>query len=164
MYKQLSFSSRLGVGRVMRESVAEVSSDDSVCPRISHPRAAVKAFRATGMHLAEQEEMWVIGLDNSMHVRYTEMVYRGTANMMCASPRDLFRMAIREGCLSVFVAHNHPSGLVMPSAEDKQLAGIFQKAGELVGVDVADCFVLSGEQWLSFKERGFLQPSKMGLM
>ena len=55
-YKQLSFSSQLGLGRMMREAVAETIPDDAICPRVSNPTAAIKAFRKTGMHLAEQEE------------------------------------------------------------------------------------------------------------
>ena len=163
-YKQLSFSSQLGLGRIMREAVIEAIPDDAECPRISHPNAVVGVFRETGMHLAEQEELWVIGLDNSMHVRYTEMVYRGTANMMPSLSRDIFRTAVREGVVKIFVAHNHPSGLVMPSPEDKHQACMIQKAGWLLGIEETDYFILAGQQWISFKEKGYLQPSDMDLI
>jgi len=163
-YKQLSFSSQLGLGRIICESVIEAIPDAPECPRLSSPGAAVRTFQDTGMHLAEQEELWVIGLDNAKHVRYTEMVYRGTGDMMVSSPRDMFRAAVREGCMSIFVAHNHPSGYIMPSPEDKCQAGILQKAGWLLGIEVTDYFILSGQQWISFKEHGYLQPGDMDLI
>lgn len=160
MYKQLSFTSALGMGRVLRDGAAEVVEaipDDSVCPRVANPTAAVEAFQETGMHLGEQEELWVIGLDNARHVRYVEMVYRGTGNMTVINPRDIFRTAVREGCMAIFMAHNHPSGLVMPSPEDREHASTLQQAGQLLGIEVADCFVLSGQSWVSFKQQGYLQ-------
>lgn len=159
-YKQLSFTSQLGLGRIMREAVVE-TIPSPVCPCLSSPSAAVKSFRKTGMHLAEQEELWVIGLDTSMHERYLEMVYRGTGNMTVISPRDIFRSAVRESCTSVFIAHNHPSG-GEASPEDVEMARMLQSAGNMLDIEVTDVFILSGEEWVSFKERGFLQPSGLG--
>lgn len=155
-YKQLSFTSRLGLGASREINTAEVPPDAN-CPRMFTPESVLAWFQATGMQFKEVEQMWVVGIDASMHARFCDMVYQGTTDYSITSPKDVLRAAIRESVVAIFVAHNHPSGRVRPSPSDVDSTKLIQIAGWIVGIDVVDCFILAGEAWFSMKEHGYME-------
>lgn len=53
-------------------------------------------------------------------------------------------------------AHNHPSGHAEPSRADEMLTSTLKSALALVDVRIIDHFVVSGDQLVSFAERGLL--------
>ncbi len=66
---------------------------------------------------------------------------------------DLFRDAVREGCPSIIVVHNHPSGDPTPSADDVAMTRQVREAGSLLGIDVLDHIVLARNGCVSLRER-----------
>lgn len=78
----------------------------------------------------------------------------GTLDASLVSPRELFRQAIRDGCKSVIIAHNHPSGDPTPSPEDRLVTHRLVKAGEIIGIDILDHVVIGDGRFASLKERG----------
>ena len=71
-------------------------------------------------------------------------------------PREVFKPAIKAGAASVILAHNHPSGNVEPSREDKSVTKRLVETGQTVGIVVLDHVILGGLSSYSFKERGLL--------
>ncbi len=59
-------------------------------------------------------------------------------------------------CISVILAHNHPSGVAEPSQADRWLTDQLKAALGLVDVKVLDHFIVAGRDGLSFAERGWL--------
>ena len=53
-------------------------------------------------------------------------------------PREVFWWAIRDNAESVIAAHNHPSGDMEPSAEDREMTARLMQAGNLMGIRVRD--------------------------
>ncbi|MBI4288757.1 MAG: DNA repair protein RadC, partial [Chloroflexi bacterium] len=66
----------------------------------------------------EQEELWVVLLNNRNQVVKTQHVYTGNINTAVVRIADVFKMAIRENSPAFVVAHNHPSGDPTPSPDD----------------------------------------------
>ncbi|MFW5777438.1 MAG: JAB domain-containing protein [Spirochaetota bacterium] len=64
--------------------------------------------------------------------------------------------AIRDNAAAVIVVHNHPSGNVEPSFEDREVARRLKEAGNIFGIPVLDHLVFS---WRGFY--GFLQHDKL---
>jgi DNA repair protein RadC len=57
----------------------------------------------------------------------------------------------------VIICHNHPSGNLEPSSQDKLITAKMKEALELVDVSLMDHLILSPEgKWLSFRERGLI--------
>lgn len=54
------------------------------------------------------------------------------------------------------LVHNHPSGDVMPSAEDMSMTAQIIAAARVVGLHVADHLIVGRERVLSMKEAGLL--------
>ena len=67
---------------------------------------------------------------------------------------EVFMEAVRAGCPSIIVVHNHPSGDPEPSPDDASLTGQLEDAGRLLGVEVIDHIVIGRSGLVSLRERG----------
>ena len=70
--------------------------------------------------------------------------------------REVFQAAVMTVAVSVVVGHNHTSGQVAPSPEDKTVTTRLCQAGELLGIRVLDHLVIGNDQSFSFREQGQL--------
>ena len=80
----------------------------------------------------------------------------GTLTNTLVHPREVYEPAIRCGAAHIILAHNHPSGDPMPSAEDHRLTRVLKEAGNLLGIPVTDHVILGGNEFFSFAEEGVL--------
>jgi len=67
-------------------------------------------------------------------------------------PRETFRAAILSSAAAIILAHNHPSGEVSPSLEDRALTDRMKKAGELLGIPVLDHVIVTEDAYHSIAE------------
>ena len=82
---------------------------------------------------------------------------RGSLQSTIVHPRDVFRTALLANAASVIVAHNHPSGDVQPSPEDRAVTQQLAQAGQLLGIDLADHLIVGTRgTFYSFREFGDL--------
>ncbi|MFP4637800.1 MAG: JAB domain-containing protein [Spirochaetaceae bacterium] len=54
------------------------------------------------------------------------------------------------------MAHNHPSGNVEPSPEDREVTARLQKAGRTLGIAMLDHVIFARTGYYSFLEQGEL--------
>src|ERR671915_1395250 len=66
----------------------------------------------------DKEHYYVMHVNARQQVHLVELVAIGTLNHAEVHPRETFRRAIVEGSYSIIVAHNLPTGDVMPSEAD----------------------------------------------
>ena len=78
----------------------------------------------------KQEELWALYIDNSNHIIAEKKLFQGTLNRSIAHPREIFRWAVIYGCSGIFIAHNHPSGKLTPSASDLELTESLRQAAK----------------------------------
>lgn len=76
----------------------------------------------------------------------------GTLNSSLVHPREVFREAIKRSANKMILLHNHPSGSVEPSKEDKNITLRLIKCGELIGIEVIDHIIIGDGLYFSFKE------------
>ena len=55
------------------------------------------------------------------------------------------------------MAHNHPSGLALPSQEDKQTTMVLKAALDAVGVVLADHIIVADDDFVSMRDDGILE-------
>jgi len=55
------------------------------------------------------------------------------------------------------LAHNHPSGLALPSPEDRQTTLVLKRALEAVGVVLADHIIVADGDFVSMRDDGILE-------
>ena len=128
--------------------------------RLSAPKrnTVFTSSREVGNYLAnkivghKQEEFWVLYIDNGNHIVAEKKISQGTLDRSLVHPRDVFRWAVLFNCASIIVAHNHPSGKMMPSQSDLKLTDDLIKIAGLMKINFLDHFILGKGHYLSMKE------------
>lgn len=108
----------------------------------------------------KQERFICCTLNGAHDVIAVRVVTVGLVNRTVVHPREVFADAIADRAASVLVAHNHPSGRLEPSAEDRDITERLKRAGEVLGIPVLDHLVFSQEGFVSLVEAGSLSPPK----
>jgi DNA repair protein RadC len=104
----------------------------------------------------KKEHFCAVFLDAKNMVIRTATIHIGTQTSSIVAPADVFREALREGAVSVVVAHNHPSGDPTPSAEDIIVTDRLVELGRLLNIPVLDHVVIGERKSVSFRERGLI--------
>ncbi len=95
-------------------------------------------------------------LDSRNHVLAFEELFHGTVNHAAVHPREIVRQAIKHNAAALIVAHNHPSGVAVPSNADIQITKIIKQALELIDVRLLDHVIIGKGEAYSFNEHGIL--------
>jgi DNA repair protein RadC len=104
----------------------------------------------------QKEEFWVLVLNKKNRLLKKCAVSIGTISETIVHPREVFRCAIREGGSGIIIAHNHPSGVILPSEEDISITERVAEAGEIIGIPLIDHIIISNNAFASMKEIGFI--------
>ena len=110
---------------------------------------------------AEQEPMWVLGLNARHRVVQSRCVALGTVDRVDVSSRDVFRELVRGNCACFILVHNHPSADPYPSPQDEALTRKLAQGGGLLGIQILDHVIIAAESYYSFAEHGLL-PATLG--
>ena len=109
-------------------------------------------------HLAMQtREIFCCLLLDAQHrlLRCTDL-FMGTIDGAAVYPREVVAQALRFRAAAVIVAHNHPSGVVVPSDADKRLTARLREALALVDLRLLDHLIIGRGNCYSFAEHGLL--------
>ncbi len=126
-------------------------------PQVRSPADAANLLMPE-MNTLEQEHLRVMLLDTQMRVMAVPTIYIGNLNSSIVRTAEVFREAIRQNASAILVAHNHPSGgALCASREDVAVTRNLIAAGKLLGIEVVDHLIISGNGqccFLSLKESG----------
>ncbi len=123
-------------------------------PVISSPADVDRLLRGRIANL-DRENFVVVLLNTKNEVIESPLVSVGTLSSALVHPREVFKPAIRASAASVILAHNHPSGNIEPSREDREVTRRLVEAAEILGIEVLD-HVIVGDGFYSMKEHGKL--------
>lgn len=104
----------------------------------------------------EQENFVVLLLDTKNKIKKKEIITKGLLNSSLVHPREVFKLAIREGAASIAIGHNHPSGNPEPSQQDISVTKRLISVAETIGIPILDHVIVGKDRYVSFKERGFM--------
>jgi len=96
-----------------------------------------------------EERFWLFALDGARRIAGVFEVSHGTLMSSLVHPREVFTRAILCGSASIIVAHNHPSGSMDVSDQDREVTNRLRKAGELLGICLDDHIVIGGGEYTS---------------
>jgi DNA repair protein RadC len=105
-----------------------------------------------------QEEFHLLLLNTQNAILRELVITRGTLDTSVIHAREVFRPAIAESASTVVLVHNHPSGDPTPSPEDIAITAELAAAGAMIGIPVLDHIVIGDSRYVSFVERGLLNP------
>ena len=70
---------------------------------------------------------------------------------------SLVEEALRRGATSAVLAHNHVSGIALPSREDETTTKTVKDALESIGVYLADHIIVSDGDFVSMADSGYFR-------
>jgi DNA repair protein RadC len=145
--KACAVAAALELGRrVYGPSETKVSSPRDLWPLVSH-----WADR-------KQERFVCCSLNGAHEVLALRVVSIGLVNRTVVHPREGFADPITDRACAVLVAHNHPSGRLEPSPEDREITRRLKEAAEVLGIAFLDHVIFSRDGFFSFVEHGLLEP------
>ena len=119
--------------------------------KIKNPWDVYKYYMGSLRYL-KREVFKVVLLNTKNEIICDVDVSIGTLNSSLVHPREVFRQAIKRSSNKIILIHNHPSGSVEPSKEDKNITTRLIKCGEIIGIEVIDHIIIGDGVYYSFKE------------
>ena len=104
----------------------------------------------------QREHFVAFYLDTQNNLIERQTISIGTLNSSLVHPREVFEPALLFHSASIIIAHNHPSGELQPSSEDREVTRRLIEAGKIIGIDVIDHIILSKNSYLSFQQKHLL--------
>ena len=157
--KELQATEGIGFAKAVEIQAAfelgqRLAAEDSQENPVIKSARDVARLMAPEMQSLDREHFKILLLNTKNHVIQTHTVSVGSLNASVVHPRECFRPAIAAQAASIILVHNHPSGDVEPSAEDKSLTRRLTAAGDIVGIKVLDHVIIAGNKHLSIMEEG----------
>ena len=107
---------------------------------------AARAFRAAVSIAGGNEGFFVLPLDaDGRALTAPVLVSLGEPTTTAVDPSVVFAEALEAHASSVIVAHNHPTGELTPSEQDRRLTASLVQLGEALGVRVTDHLIVSSK-------------------
>lgn len=152
-----------GVGKNTATSIAFFAS---FCryyyvKRAQESGTVLKTVNDCGKYLRPQfmgrrnEVVFMVCLDGKGKVLSCKMVGEGSVNSAGVPVRRIVELALGANATSVILAHNHPSGLAVPSGDDVQTTLAVARALKTVDIELTDHLVISNTDYVSMRESGY---------
>lgn len=105
------------------------------------------------------ESVYLLSLDAKCKMLSCRLVGEGSVNSAAVPIRRIVEMALEAGATSVVLAHNHPSGIALPSPEDIQTTRRLAMALSAVEIGLVDHIVVADEDYVSMVQSGMYRPT-----
>ena len=96
-----------------------------------------------------QEHFVLLTLDGARRLINYRVITIGTLTASLVHPREVFSPAIEDGAASIIIAHNHPSGTLNISEQDRKVSEIISEAGKILGIPLDDHIIVAGDNFVS---------------
>lgn len=83
-------------------------------------------------------------------------LHTGDISSCSVSPREVLRQGLLLNASAIVLGHCHLSGNLTPSDADRRLTDKIVKAAKIFDIKVLDHFIVSGSNYFSFSENGYL--------
>ena len=104
------------------------------------------------------ETVFILCLDAKCKVLGCVEVGEGSVNSAGVPVRRIVETALAYNATTVILAHNHPSGLALPSGEDVQTTHRVAAALNAVEISLADHIVVADDDFVSIVQSGYYRP------
>lgn len=122
---------------------------------------ALNTVDSIGAYLLERfsqernEAVYQLCLDRKGKLLACKRLGEGSASAVNLDIRKLVENALLSSASSVILAHNHPSGVALPSDDDHTATQQARAALEAIGVQLADHIIVADGDFVSFFDSGY---------
>jgi len=104
-----------------------------------------------------QEIFYVLFLNRNNEIEAEKQLFQGGVAATIIDPKIVFREALQHLASGLIVAHNHPSGNLMPSQADLQITRKIQQGATFFDIKLLDHLIVSTRGYYSFADEGRLE-------
>lgn len=151
-----------GFGVIPKDFIPEIkihySRGKVFLGKVGHSKNSADFLRTIyGRGTIQLQEAFIVLLLN----RRNEIIgyYRHSSGGITGTVADIriiFAAALSSLSTSIILAHNHPSGNLRPSQEDKLMTNKIKDAGKLFDIDVLDHIILTNSSYFSFADENMI--------
>ncbi len=133
-------------------------SKSSEKPRLTSSADIYKALLDVwGMGQIEyRESAKLVLLNSAMRCLGIITISEGGLRETSVDVRMVMQAALLANASVLCLAHNHPSGNTLPSADDDRLTERLKKACDVLGITLVDHIVVTGNAYYSYNDEGRL--------
>jgi DNA repair protein RadC len=102
------------------------------------------------------EEFFCIFLNRANKIIKIDQLSKGGISGTVTDVRLIFKNAVLLTASGVIVAHNHPSGNLIPSESDVKITTKIKEAGNLLDIQLLDHLIIYDSNYYSFADNGLL--------
>lgn len=106
-------------------------------------------------HGEKEEKVYLACLDAQLKLIKCHKLFEGGINSAAISTRKIVETALADRATNVVLAHNHPTGLAVPSFDDRDTTVRIARALKAVEIRLLDHFVIAGADFISMHDSGF---------
>lgn len=147
--KAVTIAAALELGR--RRRFAETASTRS----IRNSRDAFEHFYLKMSDLTH-EQFWIMLLNHANNIIKIEQIGVGGLSSTIADPKKIFKAAIENQASAVMLCHNHPSGNLEPSNNDRKLTQNIVNGAKYFDIKILDHIIIGINNYYSFADSGEL--------
>lgn len=104
------------------------------------------------------ETVFLLCLDAKCKVLCCREIGEGSVNSAGIPVRKVVEQALAVNATTVVLAHNHPSGIALPSGDDVATTNRVAKALDAVEIILADHIVVADDDFVSLYQSGYYRP------
>lgn len=123
---------------------------------ILHGTECVGRFMIPRFMNSRTEEVYLLCLDPKYKLLDCRLVGEGGLTSAKLDIRRIVHTALLHNAAYAILAHNHISGIALPSPEDKSATLMIRDALRLVDVELIDHIIVAGEDFVSLADDGLL--------
>ncbi|OFY20135.1 MAG: hypothetical protein A2W98_12375 [Bacteroidetes bacterium GWF2_33_38] len=147
--KAVTIIAALELGR--RRKIADIVEKQ----KISGSKDAFEIFKAILGDLP-YEEFWILLLNRSNKIIEKIKISQGGISGTVIDTRVIMKYAIEGSASSLILCHNHPSGNISPSENDKQVTDKIKKAADIFDIKILDHIIVTDSNYYSFADEGLI--------
>lgn len=114
------------------------------------------AFLLPRFYGEQDELLLMLCLDSKHAVICCNEMGRGVVNAVDTSVRRVVETALKCKACSVIIAHNHPSGVALPSREDDFFTKQLYSSLRIIGIRLEDHLIFADEDYVSLADSGVM--------
>ncbi|MDR1691508.1 MAG: DNA repair protein RadC, partial [Rickettsiales bacterium] len=114
----------------------------------------LKLYCLSQLSHKKHEEFHVLYMDTKGALIKDETISSGTIDYATIYPRNLVKEALECNAKSIILVHNHPSGDLVPSANDLKITKEIQNMLTPIGITLIDHIIVGKNEIQTFKDLG----------
>lgn len=106
---------------------------------------------------ARDEMVYALFLDGAANAISCRLMGYGSVNSANVPVRNIVLEALALNATGIVLAHNHPSGLAIPSQEDVEITRRLRTSLEIMDLQLLDHIIIADDDFVSVRESGYLR-------